>query len=161
MICSLLKHYTLASTRLQTTLQPIQHRVARILGKLRRSLLLINDDVYGAEYIAWRELMLTDAIGKDDLVAGVDAIGKQFASDIVSGMDQRTKVYMPYYLAMELIDPTAPDTVVSNTTWSAVEDLCDRYSLDFNELRSEIIEMRGDAVDLNRRDAQACKQNLL
>jgi hypothetical protein len=160
-ICSLLKHYTLASTRLQTTLQPIQHRVARILGKLRRSLLLINDDVYGAEYIAWRELMLTDAIGKDDLVAGVDAIGKQFASDIVSGMDQRTKVYMPYYLAMELIDPTAPDTVVSNTTWSAVEDLCDRYSLDFNELRSEIIEMRGDAVDLNRRDAQACKQNLL
>ena len=161
LVCSALKPYTLASTQLQTTLQPIQHRVARVLRKLRRSMLLITNDVFGDKYAAWRDLMLTDVVDKHDLVDAVDAIGKSFASDVVKRMDARIKVYMPYYCAMELIDPTAPDMPVKDSTWAAVKDLCDRYTLNFKELKTEIIEMRGDAEELSRKDTIACRQNLL
>ena len=88
-------------------------------------MLLITNDVFGDKYAAWRDLMLTNVVDKHDLVDAVDALGKSFASDVVKRMDAIIKVYMPYYCAMELIDPTAPDMPVKDSTWAAVKDLCD------------------------------------
>ena len=34
-------------------------------------------------------------------------------------------------------------------TWEMVEDICDRYNLSYNNVRSEIRAMRDDAVDLS------------
>ena len=66
-----------------TTLQPIQHLVDRVFQKLRRSMLMINHNVYGDKYAAWRDLMLSNAVGEHDLLEAVDTIGKSFANDVI------------------------------------------------------------------------------
>ena len=133
LVCSALKPYTLASTQLQTTLQPIQHRVAQVLRKLWRSMLLITNDVFGDKYAAWRDLMLTDVVDKHDLVDAVDTIGKSFASDVVKSMGARIKCICRTIARWSSLTQPPPDMPVKDSTWAAVKDLCDRYTLNLSQ----------------------------
>ena len=67
----------------------------------------------------------------------------------------------PYMFSMELIDPTAPWGAISKETWEAVEVICNRYDLDYTNVRREILEMRDGSVDLSIADGALCEHNLL
>ena len=68
---------------------------------------------------------------------------------------------MPYYFTMELINPTAPEIHVEDTTLYAVKYLWDCYLLNFKDLEAEIIEMQGNTEELIRKDMKACRHNLI
>ena len=106
--------------------------------------------------------MKTPSIAKVGLVEAMDQIGTTFALDFVKSMDARLEPYMPYYEAMEVIDPTAANIHIKDAGWVAVEDLCKRYDLPFRELKLQIVEMRENVDDeLSAKDIQLCKENLL
>lgn len=109
---SILQAYSAAATQLQTTLQPIQHRVAGILRKLCRALQRSACGQHHGEYVPWRVLMNDPAVNKPGLVAAVDKIGEQFAAEALRVLGERIAPYRPYYDAMELINPTSPDVSV-------------------------------------------------
>ena len=155
------------TTRLQTTGQPVQHRVAREILAARRAFKRNFEQVAGGPgpdypevYLKWRVAMKDQAIGKEDLVTEMDKLGSIFANKLGASFDTRFKPYMGYYHAMELIDPTAP-AHIPDGTWEKVEDICNRYNLSYKNVRSEIRRMRDDAVDLSLQEVTMCKVNLL
>ena len=125
MLSVLLKPMRVAVKQLQTIGQPIQHRVARVLRKLRlfyRSLLTADALSYEEPYASWRRLMSVSlmsrrkpnssksvpAISKITLVEKVDEVGVSFSGELVRSLEERLEPYIPYYEAMEVIDPTGP-----------------------------------------------------
>ena len=54
------------------------------------------------------KLMKTPVVGKVGLVTSIDSLSSLVAEKLVTSLEDCLKPYMPYYLAMELIDPTAP-----------------------------------------------------
>ena len=105
--------------------------------------------------------MKTPVVGKDGLVTSMDSLSSLVAEKLVTSLKDRIKPYMPYYLAMELIDPTAPRGNPLATTWNAVKDICEKYDINYTEVRAEILEMRDDSVELSLSDISLCKSNLL
>ena len=165
MISAFLKPISLCTVRLQTVRQPISHRVARELMRVRRSICffmsdLDEDEDFPIPYDAWRDAM-TDGHAKRELVDSLDSVLKRLAQNFIASFDRRFAPYMEIYNAMELIDPTAPDTDVTSETWQAVKLICKRFDLDYKQTKKEIIAMRRDAVELSRLDSQLCKVNLL
>jgi hypothetical protein len=123
-----LKPIEVATTRLQTVGQPIQHRVARILRKLRRDVASFPGDPR-EPFIAWRkcvyELRISqtsvvlnthtifflyyycdcresylDGQQKASLVAAVGRIGSGLTSACLASYDRRLKPYLAYYAPM-------------------------------------------------------------
>jgi hypothetical protein len=167
MMFGVLSGVTEMTTRLQTTGQPVQHRVARKILAARRAFKRNFEQVagdpgpdYPEVYLKWRVAMKDRAIGKEDLVTEMDKLGSIFANKLGASFDTRFEPYMGYYHAMELIDPTAPARIPDGT-WEKVEDICDRYNLSYKNVRSEIRGMRDDAVDLSLQEVTMCKVNLL
>ena len=167
MIIGVLAGVTELTTCLQTTGQPIQHPIARIILSTRRALKQNFEQVTGGPdpdypevYRKWREAMKNQAVGKDDLVKEMDKLGHIFATKLGDSFDVRFAPYMGYYHAMELIDPTAPASIPDGT-WEMVEDICNRYNLSYANVKSEIRRMRDDAVDLSLQEITMCKANLL
>ena len=111
MLSVLLKPMRVAVKQLQTIGQPIQHRVARVLRKLQlfyRSLLTADALSYEGPYASWRRLMSVPAISKIALVEKIDEVGVSFSGELVRSLEERLEPYIPYYEAMEVIDPTGP-----------------------------------------------------
>ena len=115
MIFGVLTGMTELTTCLQTTGQPIQHRVAREILATRRALKRNFEQVTGGPdpdypqvYLKWQGAMKVQAIGKEDLVKEMDKLGNIFATKLGASFDARFEPYMGYYHAVELIDPTAP-----------------------------------------------------
>lgn len=111
MLSVLLKPMRVAVKQLQTIGQPIQHRVARVLRKLQlfyRSLLTADALSYEEPYASWRRLMSVPAISKIALVEKIDEVGVGFSGELVRSLEERLEPYIPYYEAMEVIDPTGP-----------------------------------------------------
>ena len=167
MIIGVLAGVTELTTCLQTTGQPIQHHVARIILSTQCALKRNFEQVTGGPepdypevYRKWRDTMKNQAVGKDDLVKEIDKLGHIFATKLVDSIDVRFAPYMGYYHAMELIDPTAPANIPDGT-WERVKDICNRYNLSYVNVRSEIRRMRDDAVDLSLQELTMCKANLL
>ena len=167
MMFGVLIEVTELTTCLQTTGQPIQHRVARkilsVLRALKRSFEQVTGDPepdYPQVYIKWREAMKNQVVDKEDLVKEMDKLGHIFATKLRESLERRLKPYMAYYHAMELIDPTAPARIPDGT-WEKVKDICSRYNLSYPNVRSEIRAMRDDAVDLSHQEITMCKENLL
>ena len=50
--------------------------------------------------------MKIPVVGKHGLVACVDSLSFSVANKLLESLESRLDPYMPYYLAMELIDPT-------------------------------------------------------
>lgn len=154
-------------TCLQTTGQPIQHRVARKILSARRALKRNFEQVPGGSdpdypevYEQWRKAMKDKSVDKGDLVKEMDKLGHIFATKLGQSLDKRLEPYMSYYHAMELIDPTAP-AHIPDGTWEKVKDICNRYNLSFENVRSEIRAMRDDTVSLSLQELTMCKVNLL
>ena len=111
MLSVLLKPMRVAVKQLQTIGQPIQHRVARVLRKLQffyQSLLTADALSYEEPYASWRRLMRVPAISKIALVEKIDEVGVSFSGELVRSLEERLEPYIPYYEAMEVIDPTGP-----------------------------------------------------
>ena len=164
-ISAFLKPISLCTVRLQTVRQPIGHRVARELMRVRRSICffvsgLDKDEDFPILQDAWRDAM-TKGHAKRELVDSLDSVLKRLAQNFITSFDRRLAPYMDIYNAVELIDPTAPDTDVTSETWQAVKLICTRFDLDYKQTKKEIIAMRRDAVELSRHDSQLCKVNLL
>ena len=78
-------------------------------------------------------------------------------------------VIASYYRAFELIDLTAPSSVVmpaAEETWTAVEDLVDRFGaqvdgIEFEELKDEIITWQRKGDLLGGTEKASIRQNLL
>ena len=85
MMTTLLEPCVAAQTQLQTTLQPIQHRCARVVELLirRYDFFAEADGEIGEPYESWRKLMALDAISKKQLVAEVGSIGAGFSRLII------------------------------------------------------------------------------
>lgn len=117
MMTTLLEPCVAAQTQLQTTLQPIQHRCARVVELLirRYDFFAEADGEIGEPYESWRKLMAIDAISKKQLVAEVDSIGAGFSRLLADDLRERIEPYLHYFRAMELIDPTAPARQVKIT----------------------------------------------
>ena len=113
---TVLEPYMEAQEQLQTTAQPIQHRVARILRKLTRfyeHIGLFEGNLADYEpYASWRDLMHVDAICKDELVDIIDEIMRDFSKTLILDLKARVLPYAPYFDTFELINPTAPDKPV-------------------------------------------------
>ena len=167
MMIGMLDPVTLCMARLQTTQQPIQHRVARQILKMirdiERSFVSKPNETpeFPPVYSQWRDTMCIPVIDKQELVRRIDNISKNVAMNLLKSLDSRLKPYMSYYHAMELIDPTAPGTRPSNGTWAAVRSICVQYCLDYDNVRKEILEMRDDSIELSVMDIELCKKNLL
>lgn len=115
MMFGMLTGVTELTTRLQTTKQPIQHRVVREISAARRVLKHNFEQLTGGPdpgypdvYVIWRGAMKDHTIGKEDLVKEMDKLGHIFATKLGASLDTRFEPYMGYYHAMELIDPNAP-----------------------------------------------------
>ena len=161
-ICTLMKHYNESVLLMQTIKTPIQHRLARIIRKLIRKMSLMKDDVYIPPYSIWRDTMSDPCVDKKSLVSAIDSIGKSFCSTLIDSLQKRLEPYMPFFEAMELIDPTAPMQIgIKDATWEAVRDICNRNGIDYSLVRTQIITMRGDACDYSDRDMIHAKENLL
>ena len=105
--------------------------------------------------------MRDPSINKVSLINNIDMIANNVANELLNSLQVRLEPYMQFYLAMELIDPTAPASDPSPGTWSAVKEICIKYDLEYTNVRREIIEMRDDVIDLNNADIAKCKKNLL
>lgn len=167
MMFAVLIEVTELITCLQTTGQPIQHRIARKILSARRALKRNFEQVpggldpdYPEVYEQWRRAMRDASVDKEDLVKEMDKLGHIFATKLGQSLDTRLKSYMGYYHAMELIDPTSP-AHIPNGTWEKVEDICNRYNLSFASVQSEIRAMRDDTVSLSLQEITMCKVNLL
>ena len=101
--------------------------------------------------------MKDKSVDKGDLAKEMDKLGHIFATKLGQSLD---KPYMSYYHAMELIDPTAP-AHIPDGRWEKVKDICNRYNLSFENVRSEIRAMRDDTVSLSLQELTMCEVNLL
>ena len=68
-------------------------------------------------YKQWRTTMLNSTIGKRELVELIDAVRENVSNAFLDSLETRLEPYMPFYLAMELIDPTGPGVVTTEETW--------------------------------------------
>ena len=122
-----------AQEQLQTTAQPIQHRVARILRKLTRfyeHIGLLDGNLADCEpYASSRDLMHVDAICKDELVDIIDEIKRDFSKTLISELKRRVWPYAPYFEAFDLVAPTASDKPVIYSAFFSVRirDSCEYY----------------------------------
>ena len=163
----MLKPVTVCIERLQTTKQPIQHRVNRELSKMIRDIRRNyipedgNQPEYDPVFQEWQKTMMMPLLGKEKLVNLLEHISKNVAKKLVKGLEDRLSPYMCFYSAMELIYPTAPGGAISIETWEAVEVICSKYDLNYTNVRREILEIRANSVDLSIADGALCKSNLL
>jgi len=165
MLEGVLQPYVQMVTRLQTVGQPIQHRVS---GQLRLFLRTVKRDFTGDEptypacYRKWRNEMTARALGKapkSKLVDLVDNIAARFVGTLVEEVNRRLERCLPHYNAFELIDPLGAPKVAPES-WLAVKDVCNRYHLDYDSVRRDILDVRGKEADLPEGDRQKCRQNL-
>ena len=140
MVSAFLKPISLCTVRLQTVRQPIGHRVARELMRVRRSICffvsgLDKDEDFPTPYDAWRDAM-TKGHAKWELVS----VLKRLAQNFIASFDRHFAPYMEIYNAMELIDPTVPDTDVTSETWQAVKLICTRFDLDYKQTKKKLLQ---------------------
>ena len=85
---------------------------------------------------------------KPSLVDDVEEIGAGLTDAWLASYDCRFKPYQAYFDAMELIDPIAPDRVITLEVWDAVKNICEHFGLDFINVQKELRELHRDAEEL-------------
>ena len=98
---------------------------------------------------------------KPSLVDAFGKIGAGLTAAWLASYDCCFKPYQAYLNAMELIDPTAPDRIITPEVWDAVKQICEHFGLDFVNVQKELRELHRDAEELTRQDSKLCKENLL
>ena len=79
----------------------------------------------------------------------------------MNSLENRLAPYMCFYSDMELIDSTAPGVAISIEIWEAVEEMYNKYDLNYINVMRKVMEMREDCVDLSIIDGALCKSNFL
>ena len=70
----------------------------------------LNRRIFHKPYASWRDLMHVSAI--TSLVDIIDEIMRDFSKTLILDLKARVLPYAPYFDALELINPTAPDKPV-------------------------------------------------
>ena len=108
------------------------------------------EPVYSSQHFReWSDEMI--ALGKTDLVDLVKKECRAFASVFVASVKERLSSTWNYIQSLELVDPMGPDTARYATppVWDALEDLCDRRSVNFDRCKHQILTMRAEAENLS------------
>jgi hypothetical protein len=155
--------------RVQTTSQPIQHKLARAVDLCMHTILSQwtpssagEKPRFTSSYRKWREGMFKLAVAKPRLVTEVDGIAMKFAEYFVKILRARLAPYYAFYAASELVDPSAAagERPALSTTWEAVRELCERNGLDFGEVQDDIERFR-TAARIGSFVIPQCRKNLL
>jgi len=155
----LLPHQTLTAL-LQTTGQPVSHLAARWFRKFHNTLtgrFIGEQPLYGAMYSPVRVyLEAADQIVLRDLI-DVECVA--FATRLRDGVLARLGPYRDFLEAFELIDPTLPNFSPTPQCWTAVEELCSRFHLDYGATKEQLIALHTD-MSLPVRVVEECERNL-
>ena len=136
-VAALLQPVSVCITRLQTTHQPIQHRISRQILKMERDIkrqFIGNNDgepEYPELYQRWQNTMKISVVGKHGLVKFMDSLLFTLVTKLVKSIKSRLDPYIPYYFAMKLIDPKASRGNPLPTKWIAVDDICKNHDLNY------------------------------
>ena len=155
-LSGLLTPYQILMKQLQRTEQPEQHLAAR---RLRQFYMVMQtawigskdaEPVYSSQHFReWSDEMI--ALGKTDLVDLVKKECRAFASVFVASVKERLASTWNHIQSLELVDPMGPDTARYATppVWDALEDLCNRRSVNFDRCKHQILTMRAEAENLS------------
>ena len=167
-VAEVLRPMNILIKRMQTVKQPVQHRFSRWI---KEALMLVEVHFAGtpgggapaftAPYRGWQRKMREAAILKVQLVDEVDAIAMAFAKAIVKSARARFAPYIAFYEAAALIDPLHA-AVPDDTVWAAVQLLCERNGLDYDEVHDSIVGFRATVpLYLSPQQTRGCRENLL
>lgn len=165
-ISSLLRVYQTLITRLQTTLQPVGHKVRRWVLEFTSNLtvqFIQEGVVWTGPYFNARAHFLEPGSAQEnaDLVAHTDALLTRLATALRDNTISRLEPYSNFYGCLELIDPLAPTPDGSSGVWNQLHQLCKCWNVDEGELRANIITLKSQAAALPASDKRLCQDNLL
>ena len=158
-------------TDLQTTNMPIQHLVASILqNAVNVTEANWRDETsFCGAYAEWRSMMELMDEDKEQLVKLLDGVGMALSKAIIASFKVRAQPYMPFYRAMQLIDPLGPMIGVDGAgagadAWAAVNTMCETYDnldIDPAQLRVAVLGERQKVDMLSTLDTKCIEGNLL
>lgn len=164
-----LTYYSTLMKRLQTTLQPIQHKAARWLQQFYKQCEMafidssIVEDLWASPYSVFREQQKKE--GKLELLYVMDVEARNFAIGVLERMRERLRPYFPYYQAMEIIDPCISDEKFAFTTTGkrreALIDICSRHDIPFAEVIHQVASLRSQVDSFTKEQKIFADQNLL
>ena len=100
---------------------------------------------------------------KNALVHALDMEVKVFVFRHLGCFDARLEPYMPYYNAMEVIDPllcsSAFEEALEGEPVKPLEDICKRFGVRADKLTSEIIELRSASVAFSNEQREQASTN--
>ena len=102
------------------------------------------------------------------LVKACEKKAKGVASGVIDALKNRLEDGGPRKMslmqllhAMELADPTTTREI-TQTTWRAAKEIAEKYDIEFNQLKAEILAARKIGIELRAQGKYAaCKGNLL
>ena len=116
----------------------------RSIWPIKISISLLTLQLY---FLLAGEAMLEGKLNPS-LVDAVNEIGEELTAAWLASYGRRFKPYHAYFDAMELIDPTAPDRIITPEVWDAVKQICEHFGLDFVNVQKELRELHHDAEEL-------------
>lgn len=116
---------------LQTTSAPIQHFAVRHITRMCDHLQDVVDGDWRTSGVYAPFADFCQQHNKTDLRDAVNDIIESFANFVLKDFRSRVEPYMPYYKAMELIDPTSvvPLQSISAEVVAAVHDICNVHGV--------------------------------
>ena len=116
---------------LQTTRAPIQHFAVRHINRIYDHLQDVVDGNWKTATVYAPFVTFCQQQNRVDLCNAVNEIVENFAHSVLKDLRRRLQPYMPYYQAMELVDPAATVDVrsISPEVRAAVQDICGVHGL--------------------------------
>ena len=68
--------------------------------------------------------------GRVDLLEHLNDIIEAFANTLLKNLRERTEPYVPYYKAMELVDPSSTVNVITVEVRAAISDICQTHDIE-------------------------------
>ena len=116
---------------LQTTKAPIQHFAARHIQTVKDHLQDVINSNWQTSGVYAPFVNFCTQQNRLELLTTVNDIVESFAASVLRDYNRRTEPYMPYYKAMELIDPTCTASDAFPVTLRhAVRDICKTHGID-------------------------------
>ena len=133
---------------LQTTAAPIQHLAVRHIQTIKDHLQDVINQNWTTDPVYQPFVDFCNENNRTDLLAAVNNVVESFALSFKNDFERRTEPYMPYYKAMELIDPTSIVGKIPRDVQAAVRDIAVTHGIQ-PDVVSALIRMR-DAINRGR-----------
>lgn len=165
-VTGVLRVYQTLITRLQTTLQPVGHKVRRWVEEFSSSLetqFIQEGVIYTGPYFKARSHFLEAGSAQEnrELVQHTDTLVRRLAKGLLDNTLSRLDPYMAFYGCLELTDPLAATPDGHSGVWEQLHQLCQWWDVDEAELRSDIVALKTQAAALPDREARLSQDNLL